>query len=67
MLNLWKPSNHILLFLYIIIKEEVIQDRKLAIVKNNKEEKEFVNDLRNRIECINKTNIYSHNILEDIT
>ena len=67
MLNLWKPSNHTLLFLYIIIKEEVIQDRKLAIVKNNKEEKEFVNDLRNRIECINKTNIYSHNILEDIT
>jgi len=53
--------------MYIIIKEEVIQDRKLAIVKNSKEEKEFVNDLRNKIECINKTNIYSHNILEDIT
>jgi len=67
LLDLWKLFNHTLLSIYIIIKEEVIQDRKLAIVKNSKKEKKFVNDLRNRIEYINKTNICSHNIPQKFT
>ena len=48
-LDLWGLSNHASLLVYIIIEKEFIQDKKLAIVKNSKKEKEFVNDLRNRI------------------
>jgi len=51
----------------IIIEEEVIQDRKQTIVKNSKEEKEFINDLRNRISCVNATNILNCKMLEYIT
>ena len=46
--DLQDPSNHASLLVHIIIEEEFIQEKKLAIVKNNKEEKEFVNKLRNQ-------------------
>ena len=65
--DLWGPSDYAPLSVYIIIKEEFIQDRKLAIVKNSKKEKEFVNKLRNRMGYINTTIIYSHDMLEDVT
>ena len=39
------------------IKKEFIQEKKLAIVKNSKKEKEFINKLRNRLSCIETTNI----------
>ena len=65
--DLWEPSNHAPLSVCIIIKEEFIQDKKLAIVKNSKKEKEFVNKLRNKVRYINITNIYSHDMLKDVT
>ena len=37
---------------------------KKTIVKNNKKEKEFINDLKNRISCINVTNILNCKMLE---
>jgi len=39
----------------IIIEEEFIQERKQSIVRNSEEEKEFVNELRNRISNIDTT------------
>ena len=47
--NLQSPSNYTSLLVFIIIKEEFIQERKQSIVRNSKKEKEFVNKLRNRI------------------
>ena len=66
-LNLWESSDHTSLSVCIIIKKEFIQDKKLAIVKNSKKEKEFVNDLKNRISCIDMSNIHNHDMLEDVT
>ena len=51
----------------IIIEKKVIQDKKQAIVKNNEKEKEFVNELKNRISCIDTMNILDCEILEEIT
>ena len=62
--DFWSSSNHTSLLVCIIIEEEVIQDRKQTIVKNNKKEKEFINDLKNRISCINVTNILNCKMLE---
>ena len=62
--DLQSPSNHAPLSVYIIIEKETIQDRKQAIVKNNREEKEFINKLKNMASCINMTNIHDYKILE---
>ena len=43
--KLWGLSDHTSLLVYIIIKEKIIQEKRLAIIKNSKEEKEFVNKL----------------------
>ena len=51
-------SDYTPLLVYITIKEEFILEKKLAIVKNSKEEKIFVNDLITRLENINMTNIH---------
>jgi len=66
-LNICSLSNHALLSVCIIIKEEVIQDKKQTIIKNSEEEKEFINKIRNRISCISTTNILNSNILEGVT
>ena len=66
-LDLQSSSNYASLSVYIIIKEETIQDRKQNIVKNSKKEKEFVNELRNRISYIDTTNIYDCEMLERVT
>ena len=47
-------SNHTSLSVYIIIK-------------NSEKEKKFVNKLRNKISCINTTNIYNCEKLEEVT
>jgi len=58
-------SDHAFLSVYIIIKKEFIQEKKLAIVKNSKEEKEFVNCLKSRVGNINMTNIHNCETLEE--
>jgi len=52
--------------IHIIINEEFIQEKKLAIVKNSNEEKEFITKLKNKVRNINMTNIYNCKILETI-
>ena len=64
--NLYSPSNHVFLSINIIIKEEPIQEKKQAIIKNSEEEKEFISKLRNRIEHIDITNIPNCEKLEKI-
>ena len=65
--DLQSPSNHASLSVCIIIKEKIIQDRKQTITKNSKKEKEFINELKNRISCINTTNILNCKMLEHTT
>ena len=67
LLDLWSPSDHASLLVYIIIEKKTIQDKKQTIVKNGEEEKEFVNKLRNRISHINIISIYNQKLLEGIT
>jgi len=66
-LDLQSPSDHILLLICTIIKKEFIKEKKKAIVKNSKEEREFVNELRNRISCISILNIINQEMLEELT
>ena len=56
--------DYAFLSVYIIIKEEFIQENKLTIVKNSKEEKEFVNCLKSKVGNINMTNIHNCETLE---
>ena len=57
--NLQGPSDHAPL-LVSIIEEKIVQERKQTIVKNNEEEKNFVNELMIKISDINITNIAIH-------
>jgi len=65
--SLWGPSDHAPLVVYIVIEAEFIQKKKQAIVKNSKEEKAFINELRNIVGHIDLTNISNHEVLEGIT
>jgi len=65
--DLQSSSNHTSLSVFIIIEEEFIQERKQSIVRNSKKEKEFINELRNKISIVDMTNIISCNMLEHIT
>jgi len=65
--DLQSSSNHTSLSVFIIIEEEFIQERKQSIVRNSKKEKEFINELRNKISIMDMTNIISYNMLEHIT
>lgn len=65
--NFQGPSNHASLSVHITIEKESIQEKKLTIVKNSEEEKEFINDLRNRISYIKTTNICNSEKLEEVT
>ena len=47
--DIQKPSDHVPSSVYIIIKEKFIQEKKLNIIKNSEEEKEFINELRNGV------------------
>ena len=66
-LDLYNLSNHTSLSVLIIIEEELIQERKQTIIKNSKEEKEFVNELKIKISEMDMTNILDSNTLESIT
>ena len=66
LLDLQSSSNHASLSVNIIIKEESIQDRKQAIIKNSKKEREFVTKLKNRIEYIVMTNIQDCKMMERV-
>ena len=65
--DFWGLSDHTSLSVYIIIEEKFIHDRKLAIIKNSEKEKKFINELRNRVSCIDTTNIHNCEILEEVT
>ena len=65
--DLQSSSNHTSLSVFIIIEEEFIQERKQSIIRNSKKEKEFINELRNKISIVDMTNIISCNMLEHIT
>jgi len=65
--SIWELSDHTSLIFHIAIKKEFIQDKKWTIVKNSEEEKAFVNELRNIVDCINLTNISNCEVLEGIT
>ena len=54
--NLQGPSDHAP-SLVSIIEEKIVQERKQTIVKDNEEEKEFINELMIKISDINMTNI----------
>ena len=65
--NIVVATIYALLSVSIIVEEEFIQEKKQSIIKNSDEEKEFVNELRNRLEAMEITNITSCEILESIT
>jgi len=60
-------SDHTLLSVYITIKKEFIQEKKLTIIKNSEKEKEFVKELKTGIGNIKTSNIYSCKMLKTIT
>lgn len=65
--SLWRLSDHAPLVVYIAIEAKFIQEKKQTIVENNKEEKVFVNELRNMVDYIDLTNISNYEVLEGIT
>ena len=65
--SLWELSDHAPLVVYIAIEAKFIQEMKQTIVENSKEEKAFVNELRNMVGHIDSTNISNYEVLEEIT
>ena len=65
--SLWRLSDHAPLVVYIAIEAKFIQEKKQTIVENSKEEKAFVNELRNMVDYIDLTNISNYEVLEGIT
>ena len=65
--DLQSLSDHTLLLVSIIIEKEFIQEKRQSIIKNSDKGKEFINELRNRLEAIETTNINSCEMLESIT
>ena len=59
--------DHISLSILIIIEEEHIQEKKQTIVKNSEEEKNFINELRNKLSSIDISYIFNSDVLEQIT
>ena len=65
--DIQSSSDHVPLSIFIIIKEEFIQEKKQSIVRNSNKEKEFVDELRNRIGSIEMTNITNYEMFEYVT
>ena len=59
-------SNHTLLTMNITIFKENIQTKKHTIVKNSKEEDNFIIELIKAIKRLNTEDIQSKEVLEDI-
>lgn len=53
--------------MFIIIKEELIQERKQTTIKNSEGKKEFINKLKVKISKMDTTNILDTIILEYVT
>ena len=63
----WRlTSDHALLTVDILISEEHIQTRKHVLVKNSKEENDFINKLIEAIKGINTENIQRKEVLDQI-
>ena len=63
----WKlTSDYALLTVNISIFEKHIQSRKRTIVKNSKEEENFVNELSKAIKSLNMDNIHNVEVLEHV-
>jgi len=63
----WRlSSNHTPLTVDITIMEEHIQTRKCTLVKNSKEEENFITELIGAITRLNTENIPSKGVLEQI-
>jgi len=56
-----------LLYQFISSLRRNSEEKKLTIVKNSKEEEEFINKLKNRISYIKITNIHNHERLKEVT
>ena len=67
MLELHSSPDYASLSVSITIKEEYIQERKQIIIKNNEKEKRFINELRDKINNINTSNILNSETLERLT
>lgn len=59
-------SDYVFLVVNISIEKEFFQDKCYTIVKNSKEEKDFIAEFINSIENINMTNISNKDNLEYI-
>jgi len=59
-------SDHALLTVIILIIEEHVQNKKWLIVKDNKEEKFFINNLIKEIKAIDTNNLTDVKLLEKI-
>ena len=66
LLDLQSLSNHILLTINIIIRKNFIQDKYQTIIKNSEKEREFVIELKNKVDNIDTTDIPDSNLLEKI-
>ena len=58
--------DHVSLIVNISIFEEYIQTRKCTLVKNSKEEDNFINNLIEAIKGMNMENIQSKEVLDQI-
>jgi len=58
--------NYAPLTVNIIINEEFIQDNHCIIIKNSKEEKSFIKELKNKISNIDTTNISNRESLKRV-
>jgi len=63
--ELWYPSNYALLTIDISITEELIQNKCQTIIRNSKEEENFIADFIKAIRNINTTTILDKDALEN--
>jgi len=56
--------DHASLIVNIIIEKKFIQDKQHTIIKNSKEEKKFINELKITIDNIDTTEISNKELLE---
>jgi len=62
--ELQSPSDYAPLIVNIIIKKKFIQDKQHTIIKNSKEEKKFINELKITIGNIDTIDISDKELLE---
>ena len=66
LLDMRGPSDHVLLIVDITIQEKFIWKRKISLYKESKEEKNFIQQLRESLGCINTLAIENSQLLEII-